>query len=106
MSSPRRLWWSFLWAFRWSVRWLMRCVSRAICTSGDPVSVSWSRYSAIVAPLAWSILSDMTSLVVGGATGAPVGLEPCLTARRAWPEAAEPRIGVGAGYQRVLLRAP
>src|SRR5436305_8484813 len=62
MSSPRRLWWSFLWTFRWSVSWLMRCVSSATCTSGDPVSVPWTLYSVIVV-----LLSGMQNVRFGKA---------------------------------------
>src|SRR5829696_7134608 len=51
MRRPRRLWWSFLCDLRCPVRWLMRSVRIAICTSGEPVSVSWRRYSPIVAAL-------------------------------------------------------
>src|SRR6516162_3072290 len=46
--KPRRVWWSCLCSLRCCVRWAIRCWRRAIWTSGEPVSVSWSRYSAIV----------------------------------------------------------
>src|SRR5262245_11872419 len=47
-SRPRRLWWSCLWVFRCSVSSLMRLLSRAIWTSGDPVSPSPVAYSPMM----------------------------------------------------------
>ena len=38
-----------MWTFRCAVSMLIRSVRSAICTSGEPVSVSWRRYSVIVA---------------------------------------------------------
>ncbi len=40
ISSPLRLWLSFLWTLRCSVKWLIRSVSSATWTSGEPVSVA------------------------------------------------------------------
>src|SRR5664279_2405457 len=73
--SPRRVWWSPLCTLRCSVRWMMRALRMAICTSGEPVSVSWRRYSEMVACLSgmWGI--DLWNLGDGRRTehaGAPM----------------------------------
>ena len=51
LKRPRREWWSCLFVFRCSVRWLILAVSRAICTSGEPVSPSCIAYFAIISCL-------------------------------------------------------
>src|SRR5882724_8627596 len=56
MSNPRRLAWSFLCVRKCSVSSPMRAVSKAICTSGDPVSLGSSRN--------WSIISVLRSFVI------------------------------------------
>src|SRR6185437_4704021 len=47
--NPRRVWWSPLCTFRCSVRWEIRSVNSAIWTSGEPVSLSCSRCSVMMA---------------------------------------------------------
>src|SRR5664279_2891278 len=49
MRSPRREAWSFLCVLKCSVSSPIRSLRIAICTSGDPVSVSWVRYWSITA---------------------------------------------------------
>src|SRR6266496_1541305 len=60
LSSPRRDEWSFLCVLRCSVSSVMRWVSSAICTSGEPVSLSWVRYSETICCFA-STLMDIES---------------------------------------------
>ena len=57
----------------------MRLVRSAICTSGEPVSVSWRRCSAMMPALALSICSDMRV----GVSVWEVGLGPGSVERRA-----------------------
>src|SRR6516162_6684244 len=66
MSRPRRLAWSFLWVRRCSVRPVMRSVSRAICTSGEPVSLGSRRYESMISVLR-SFVIDIAVLVTSAA---------------------------------------
>ncbi len=104
MSKPRLEWKSFRWVFRCSVRWAMRLESKAICTSLEPVSFSWTRFSSII--LCLSMYSDMiyfSDFSVRGfcpcktapqpKPGAPLCLVPaCLEPARGSPRR-QPEIG-------------
>src|ERR1035438_6685599 len=67
---------------------MMRSLRMAICTSGDPVSVSWRRYSEMVACLSgmWGI--DLWNLGSGRRTehAGPVMLAGSLVARCPRPD--------------------
>src|SRR5579875_1916052 len=70
---PLRVWWSPLWTLRCSVRCAMRSVRSAIWTSGDPVSDSCNRCSAMTTCL--SGMYEQTSELGNGRGGAAAALE-------------------------------
>src|SRR5664280_741186 len=94
---------------------MMRSLRMAICTSGEPVSVSWRRYSAIVACLSgmWGI--DLWNRGGGRRTGhvdlamvagsAPDGQTPGPEPARSRPGPDRPgRLLVGARMTSSTLR--
>src|SRR5438093_12028124 len=52
MSNPRRELWSLTFFCKCSVSRLILSVSKAICTSAEPVSLSWSRNPSTIFDLA------------------------------------------------------
>src|SRR6516165_6034985 len=105
--KPRRVWWSCLCSLRCWVRWAIRCWRRAIWTSGEPVSVPWSRYSAIVAAL-----SGMHHLFSAGRPGGrawrmalPRQAGACALRCRCYQPVASP-LDQGIYPDRVAARGP